>query len=70
MLRTIVGKARRVNTLANVRAFGTVPPPASPGMLHEVSRLNRPLSESDPDLHKIIEDEKVLRFWHIDCSDR
>ena len=50
---------------ANARAFGTVPPPASPDMLHEVSRLNRSLQESDPELYGIMEDEKVRQVQSL-----
>ena len=50
---------------ANARAFGTVPPPASPDMLHEVSRLNRTLQESDPELYGIMEDEKVRQVQSL-----
>ena len=44
---------------AGIRAFSSVPKPANLGMLNEVSRLNRPLKECDPELYNIMEDEKV-----------
>ena len=67
MLRTIINKTatRRIASKVNMRMFGTVPPPASANMLHEVSRLNRPLMESDPELYQIIEDEKVRQVQSL-----
>eukprot|EP00945_MAST-04E_sp_MAST-4E-sp1_P000558 g558.t1 len=55
MLRHAISSTHKVGR----RAFSSAPKPANLGMLHEVSRLNRPLSECDPELYNIMEDEKV-----------
>jgi len=58
MLRQTILKTTKTFVRQQSRAFSSVPAPADTNMLKEVWRLNRPLSESDPVLFNIIEDEK------------
>ena len=58
MLRQTILKTTKTFVRQQNRAFSSVPAPADTDMLKEVWRLNRPLSESDPVLFNIIEDEK------------